>query len=191
MTCTPARGRRRQRQDRGADIAAELRVHARRRGEVRDQRRCRRFAVGAGDGDERRAGRALCPLAAEQFDIADHLDAGLLRQRHRPVRFRMRERNAGRQHQRRDLRPIDLPQIGGGNAGGVRFGDARGIVIEGDDVGAAGEQRAGARKPRAAQPEHRDLLAGKTRDRDHEGATSVSGSTVPPARARPRRSRSE
>ena len=183
--------RRRERQDRGADIAAELRVHAGRRGEMGDQRRRRRFAVGAGDGDERRVRRVMPALAAEQFDVADHLDAGLVRERRRPMRRRMGERHAGRQHQRRDLAPIGVAQIGGRNAGRVGFRHARRVVVEGDDVGAAGEQRAGARQPRAAQPEHRDLFAGKGRDRNHDGATSASRSTAPPARARPRRSRNE
>ena len=68
-----------ERQDRGADIAAELRVHAGRCREMRDQRRGGRFAVGAGDGDKRRIRRDAAALAAEQLDIADHFDAGFLR----------------------------------------------------------------------------------------------------------------
>ena len=52
-----AGARRLERQDRGADIAAKLRVHAGRRGQMCDQRGGGRFAVGAGDGDERRARR--------------------------------------------------------------------------------------------------------------------------------------
>src|SRR5262249_41705852 len=68
--------RRRQREDRGADVAADLSVAAGRAQEMRDLRRSRRLAVGAGDGDERRFRCTRAPLAAEQFDVADHLDGG-------------------------------------------------------------------------------------------------------------------
>ena len=47
-------GRRLQIQDGGADVAAHLRVPPGRAQDVGDQRRGRRLAVGAGDGDERR-----------------------------------------------------------------------------------------------------------------------------------------
>jgi hypothetical protein len=94
----PAHARRLQRQDRGADIAAHLGVITGDAHQMRDQSRRGRFAVGAGDGDERRIGRMTPPLAAKQFDIADDFDAGLLRRQHRPVRRRMGERRARRQH---------------------------------------------------------------------------------------------
>ena len=42
------------------------------------------------------------------------------------------------------------------------------IVIEGDDIGAAGRERAAGGKPRAAEPEHRDPLAGEGGDGNHE-----------------------
>ena len=100
-----AHPRRLQRQDRGADIAAHLGVVAGDLHQMRDQRCRGRLAVGAGDGDERRIRRVAAPLAAEQFDIADHLDAGLARQQHAPVRRRMGERRAGRQYQRGEIRP--------------------------------------------------------------------------------------
>ena len=167
MTWTRPGSRRLQRQDRGADIAAELRVQAGRCGKMRDQRRGGRFAVGAGDGDEGRIRRKLRPLAAEQFDIADHRDAGLVGECDDPMRLGMGERHAGRQHQRRDLGPVDVAQIGGGNAGGIGLGDALRVIVERDDIGAAGEQRAGAHQPRAAQTEHRDLFPREGRNRDH------------------------
>ena len=72
-----AHARRLQRQDRGADIAAHLGVVAGDLHQMRDQRGGGRFAVGAGDGDERRIRRMTAALAAEQLDVADHLDAGL------------------------------------------------------------------------------------------------------------------
>ena len=46
------------------------------------------------------------------------------------------------------------------------------VIVIGDDVGAAGEQRAGARQPGAAEPEHGDLFACEGRDRDHGGYLS-------------------
>ena len=187
----PAGARRRQRQDRGADIAAKLRVHCGRSREMGDERRRRRFAVGAGDGDEGRMRRQASALAAKQLDVADHFDPGCSRELGDPVRRRMGERNAGREHKRGDPRPVDVMQIRRRDAGGVGLGDALRIVIEGDDIGAAGEQRACAHQPRAAQPEHRDFFSGKGRDRNHGEATSASRSTVPQARARPRRSRNE
>ena len=72
-----AHPRRLQRQDRGADIAAHLGVVAGDLHQMRDQRGRGRLAVGAGDRDERRIRRMAAALAAEQFDVADHLDAGL------------------------------------------------------------------------------------------------------------------
>ena len=92
-----------QRQYRHADIAAHLRVAAGASEQMRGQRRGGRFTVGAGDGDQRATGAGLRALAAEQFDVADDLDARLARQRRRPVRCRMRQRHAGRQHQGGDL----------------------------------------------------------------------------------------
>jgi hypothetical protein len=91
--------RRLQRQDRGADIAAHLGVVAGDLHQMRDERGRGRLAVGAGDRDERRIGRVAAALAAEQFDVADHLDAGLARHQHAPVRRRMRQRRAGGQDQ--------------------------------------------------------------------------------------------
>src|SRR5215475_5349700 len=109
--------RRSEREDRCADIAAELRVHAGRGDEMRDQRRRRRLAIGAGDADEWSIRREMPTFAAEQFDIADHLDAGFACKLHGPMRQWMGERNAGREHERGKLRPIDDMQISRGNAG--------------------------------------------------------------------------
>ena len=180
--------RRLQRQDRGADIAAHLGVVAGDPHQMRDQRRRGGFAVGAGDGDERRIRRVTAALAAEQLDIADHLDAGLLRRQHGPVRRRMGQRRAGRQHQRGEIRPRYVAQIGGDEAGLRGLGDIVGIVVAGDHFGAAGLQRMAARKPRAAEAEHRDRLAGKGGDGDHDPAslTAASAWRGRPAPASPR-----
>ena len=181
-----------ERQDRGADIAAELRVVAGRRGRgarssavVVDLPLVPVMATNGASGAMTRA------LAAEQFDVADHLDAGLLRQLDDPVR--RRDGSAARRAPAPAPRSCDQSasrRSAVGMPAASRFRDARRIVVPGDDVGAAGQQRAARSPARAAQAEHGDLFAGKGRDRNHDAATSASGSTGPPARARPRRSRS-
>ena len=162
-----AHPRRLQRQDRGADIAAELGVVAGALGEMGDQRRRGRLAVGAGDGDERGVGRVAAPLAAEQLDVADDLDGHGAGEADRPMRRRMGERNAGRKHQRRDLRPVELAQVGGRNPRARRVGDAGGTVVPAHHVGAAGEQRAGRDQAGAAEAEHGDFFSRERGDRDH------------------------
>src|ERR1051325_1895783 len=89
-----------EREDRGADVAAELRVVVRAGEQMRDQCRGGRLAVGAGDRDERRVRRDAAALAAKQLDVADDLDRGVAREADGPVRRRMSERHAGREHQR-------------------------------------------------------------------------------------------
>ncbi len=70
-----SRRERLKRQRGDADIAAHLRIAAGAADEMRDQRRGGRLAVGAGDGDQRAVGATRGALAAEQFDVADDLDA--------------------------------------------------------------------------------------------------------------------
>ena len=100
--------------------------------QMRDERGGGRLAVGAGDGDERRVRRMAAALAAEQLDVADHLDRGGAREPDRPVRRRMGERHAGREHQRGELRPVDVPQVGGRDAGAGRLRHRVGIVVPAD-----------------------------------------------------------
>ena len=69
------------------------------------------------------------------------------------------------------------------------FADACRGIVAGNDFGAPGQQGARADQAGTAQAEHGDLFAGKGRDRNHDAATSASGWTVLPGRARPRRSR--
>ena len=109
--------RRLQRQDRVADIAAHLGVVTGKAHQMRDQRRGGGFAVGAGDRDERRVRRMTLPFAAEQFDVADHLDTGLARHQHAPMRRGMGKRRARRQDQRGKARPVHGAQVGGDKAG--------------------------------------------------------------------------
>ena len=81
------------------------------------------------------------------------------------MRRRMRERHAGRQHQRGDLRPVEFAQILRLEAGGARLGELLVVVIEGDDLGAARGQRARRQKARTAEAEDRDLLTREDGDR--------------------------
>ena len=160
--------RRLQRQDRGADIAAHLGVVAGDLHQMRDQRGGGRLAVGAGDRDERRVRRVAASLAAEQFDVADHLTAGLPRHQHRPMRRRMRQRRAGGEDQRREIRPRYRAQIGGGETGLRRLGDIVGTIVARNHFRAAGLQRMAARKAGAAEAEDGDRLARKGGDGDHD-----------------------
>ena len=57
-----SRRRRLEREDRGADIAAQLGLVPGAFEQMRDQRRGGRLAVGAGDGDEHRVGGDFHPI---------------------------------------------------------------------------------------------------------------------------------
>ena len=98
-------------ENRHADVAAELNVAAGLAQDMRDQRRGRRFAVRAGDGDEGRSPGARFAFAAEQFDVADDLDSGGLRRLHRPMRLGMGQRHAGRENERIEAAPIRRREI--------------------------------------------------------------------------------
>ena len=50
--------------------------------QMRDQRGRGRFAIGAGDGDERSAWGAAPALAAEKLDISNHLDVSFAGELH-------------------------------------------------------------------------------------------------------------
>jgi hypothetical protein len=154
-------------QHRHADIAAHLHVAAGVPQKMRDQRRGGRLAVGTGDGDERRIGCVRAPLAAEQFDIADDRDAGLRRELCGPMRLRMRQRHPGGEDQRRDTGPVDIMQVRGADFGLGRLRHLVRVVVEGDDIRAARDQRVTGGKPRAAEAEYGDCLPGEARDRDH------------------------
>ena len=161
------RGRRLERQDRGADIAAHLNVAARLAQDMGDERRGGRLAVRARDGDEGGFRREPVPLAAEQLDIADDRNAGRARQARRPMRLGMGQRHAGREHERGEARPIGLPEIACADALGPRRFQAGGAVVAGDDLCAARLQRQRRHEARTAEPEQRDRLAGEGGDRRH------------------------
>ena len=165
------RPRRVEREDRGADIAAELNVAIRLLEKMRDQRRRRRLAVGAGDRDERRRRHMGPPLAAEQLDVADHLDAGRL------GRSTVQcgsgwvsgtpgvSTSAAKPRQSTRARsPIGMPADG-------RRGDARPACRPRRHQRAAGDERCRRRPAAAAEAEDRDALAGEGGDRDHRPLT--------------------
>ena len=69
--------------------------------------------------------------------------------------------------ERCDFRPVDLAKIRGCDLRVVRLRYLFRIVVEGDDVGAARDQRVAGGKPRAAETEHGDGLSGEGGDGDH------------------------
>ena len=82
------------------------------------------------------------------------------------MRRRMRQRHAGRQHQRRDLRPVEFGQIPRLDSGSLRLRDFLVIVVEGDDICAAFGQCARRQKTGLTEAEDRDLLPGEDGDGD-------------------------
>eukprot|EP01037_Dinobryon_pediforme_P019780 gene19779-20255_t len=113
---------------------------------MRDERRRRRFAVGAGNGDEGRVRAKRRALAAEELDVADDLDTRRAGEADAPVRLGMGERHAGRQHEGGEARPVGRAQvldIDAGGAGGIAPGLA---VVPGDDIRATGDERLGPRR---------------------------------------------
>ncbi len=156
-----ALGRRIERQDRCADIAAHGGAPAGRRDEMGRERGRRRLAVGAGDGDDFALAALGAALPAEQLGIADDLDAGCLRAERGPMRLGMGERDARRQDQRGEIAPI-----GGGEVHRLEAGLARRLaallgVVPKHGCRAARPQRCRRRQPRQAEAEHRHFLSSK------------------------------
>ena len=99
------------------------------------------------------SGRVAPPLAAEQLDVADHLDAGLVRER-RPSQCGAGwvSGTPGASTSAAILRPVDGVQIGGRECRPpFAFATLCRVVVEGDDVGAAG-QAARSRSPAPSRP---------------------------------------
>src|SRR5579863_5761200 len=159
--------RRRERQDRRADIAADLNLIAEGRKKMRDERRRRRFAVGAGDGDERRFRRDLAALAAEELDVADNLDPRLSRPAHDPMRLRVCQRNARGENQRAELLEIGARKIEQRQAERRGFLTRRRLIVPDDDIGAASLQCFGADTARSPEAEDRNSLSGCESQRNH------------------------
>ena len=129
----------------------------------------------------RRGRRDRSPLPEEQLDVADDLDAFGFRLLHRPVRNRMGQRHARRQDQAVEARPIGRCEVDDRDAPARRLLAARGIVVEGLDLRPAGDQRQRGGEARAAEPEQRNALAGKTGDGRHLSAASASTGRSAPA----------
>ena len=111
--------------------------------------------------NRRLPGASAAALAAEQLDIADHLDGGFSRKPDHPMRRRVRERHAGRQDQRGNPRPVAIRADGGGNAGGIGLGHAPRIVVLADDVGAAGKSALALARPEPPSPNTATFLPAK------------------------------
>ena len=162
-----------------ADIAADLRIVAAGIENVTDQGRRRRFAVGAGDGNDgrpARLGAIGAYLAGEEFDIADDLDARLARGRDDRMRRGMGERHARAQHQCFELRPGPFgvrQDCGAGAHGRIA---ALGGIVPGDDAGTARRQRPHGGHARARQAENGHIFSREAAGGDHR-TTSVSKST--------------
>ncbi len=160
------RRRRRQVEHGHADVAAERDVAACLGQDMGDQRRRRRFAVGAGDGDERRGRRARRPLAREELDVADHFDAGRPRALDGPMRLRMGQRHARRQYERRKAATSRLTRDR--PAGPLRpWPGYASPSSQAATSRPAGDERARGGEPRTAEAEQSDALSRKCRDRRH------------------------
>ena len=98
-----------QQEHRLADIAADVHVEAGLLQHVADEGGGRRLAIRARDGDDARTCRRGLPR--EDPGIADHLDPGVTRLQHRPVRLGVGQRHAGAQHQGVHLAEVELVQV--------------------------------------------------------------------------------
>jgi len=159
-----------------ADIAADLHGALGRLQHMADQRRRRRFAVRARDADI--GGLAL--RAHEQFDVADEFEFGRLRACCDRMRGRMRVRNAGRNHEARELGEIGRGEIDEGDVECARFRTAVFAVVPRPDFGSRSHQGTRRRKPRLAEAQHAHRIACERIDFDH-ALTAASASRDPRA----------
>src|SRR5581483_12431517 len=74
---------------------------------------------------------------------------------------------AGREHERRDLFPINVVKVPDLESFRFRGVASRLLIVEGDDLRAARFQRGTGRDSRTAKAEHRDFFSGKDADRGH------------------------
>jgi hypothetical protein len=92
---------------------------------------------------------------------------------HRPVRLRVRQRNARREQQRVDAAPVLGIEIADREAGLPRGVPPRLAVVPADDLGAALVERARGRDAGAAEPEHGDALVLECRGANHVSYLSL------------------
>jgi hypothetical protein len=159
--------RRRQIEDRHADVAAHRDVAPRFAKDVGDQSGGRRLAVGAGDRDQRRLRRAGGALTRVKFDVADDGDAGRRSLVDRPMRLGMGERHARRENECSKSTPVGCGKIDRRETFSDRALARPRVVVPGRDLGAAGNERAQRRQTRAAEAEQRDALSTQSLDRGH------------------------
>ena len=160
-------GGRRQIEDRHADVAAHRDFAPGLLEHMGDQRRGRRFAIGAGDRDKRRVRRSDAALADKELDVADDRNPRLVRKIDGPMRLRMGQRHAGREHKHPEAAPIGLSEIDQRDARGFGALPSRRAVVPGGHFGAAGDKRPRRRQPRAAKAEESDALSAQGLDRRH------------------------
>jgi hypothetical protein len=159
----PVRAQRFQRQGRGADVAADLRLEPGGLQDVPDQCRGGGLAVGAGDADEAR----FAAGAGQELDVADDLRAGLPGPADDRMRGRKGERDSGAQDERGGPGPVAGLQVHERHAPGPRPLAGLLDVVPGPQLGPARHQRPRRGEAGAAEPHHRDRLAGKLRHLDH------------------------
>ena len=147
-----------------------------------DQRRGGRFAVGAGDGDERRIRRELAPLAAEQLDVADHLDAGACA----PARpTSAAPDGSAARRARAPARRSSTSRSRAGRRSAMpaarAFSTLAALSSKATTSAPPASSACALASPEPPSPNTRDLLSGKGGDRDHrsfERDSPASASTI-------------
>ena len=157
-----------------ADVAGTAGVK-----QVTDQRRGRRLAVGAGDGDV----AGLRQHAPQELDIAHHLDAGVMR----GSDHRVRKRHAGARHQGRD--PVLIASGAHLEALIARRRPRIRHIVPAEHARAAGTECPRRGEAGAREPEHGDRAIAIERDPDH-WLTSASASRARSGRGSRRSPRS-
>ena len=150
-----------------ADVAAHRHLAPGFFQHMRDQRGGRRFAVRAGDRDERRIRRPDAAFAREELDIADDRNPRCIRKVDRPMRGRVGQRHARREHEQLEAAPIGPREIDQRKACGGSAFSGGGAVVPSRHLGAARNQRPRGRQSRAAETEEGDALTAHGLDRRH------------------------
>ena len=159
------------------DIAADFAAGAGLLEDVADQRRRRRLAVGAGDGDEPRPGLRPC----QQLDVADDRLAGGARGDRHGMRYRQGAGNARADHESGDARPVDRGRVGDPGAEMRRRVARRRIVVPDDAVDPGCPQGTHGRQAGAREPQHHERRTLEDGEIDHP-FTAASGWRGRPSR---------